>query len=136
MNRRQSTELFGPSVQHFWREWLLRGLILLSLTCQIVLAMLGNRRKYIDNIWVRSIVWLAYILADSVATMAIGVLSDATRQIYRSGDRNSLASEYELTAFWAPFLLLHMGGMDTTPAYSLEDNELWLRHYSPSLPNQ
>ncbi|KAH7860142.1 hypothetical protein Vadar_009900 [Vaccinium darrowii] len=128
MNRRQSTELSGPSVQNYWREWLPRGLILLSLTCQIVLAMLGNRRKYIDKIWVRSIVWLAYILADSVATMAIGVLSDDTRQIYRSGDSNSLASEYEFTAFWGPFLLLHMGGMDTITAYSLEDNELWLRH--------
>ncbi|XP_034696411.1 uncharacterized protein LOC117922381 [Vitis riparia] len=31
-------------------------------------------------------------------------------------------------AFWAPFLLLHLGGPDTITAYSLEDNELWLRH--------
>ncbi|CAJ1976613.1 unnamed protein product [Sphenostylis stenocarpa] len=29
---------------------------------------------------------------------------------------------------WAPFLLLHLGGPDTITAYSLEDNELWLRH--------
>lgn len=31
-------------------------------------------------------------------------------------------------AFWAPFLLVHLGGPDTITAYSLEDNELWLRH--------
>ncbi|KAI5012756.1 hypothetical protein ZWY2020_025022 [Hordeum vulgare] len=31
-------------------------------------------------------------------------------------------------AFWTPFLLLHLGGPDTITAYSLEDNELWLRH--------
>ena len=31
-------------------------------------------------------------------------------------------------AFWAPFLLLHLGGPDTITAFSLEDNELWLRH--------
>lgn len=31
-------------------------------------------------------------------------------------------------AFWAPFLLLHLGGPDTITAYSSEDNELWLRH--------
>ncbi|XP_010046717.1 uncharacterized protein LOC104435714 [Eucalyptus grandis] len=31
-------------------------------------------------------------------------------------------------AFWAPFLLLHLGGPDTITAYSPEDNELWLRH--------
>ncbi|TXG68488.1 hypothetical protein EZV62_003423 [Acer yangbiense] len=34
-----------------------------------------------------------------------------------------------LQAFWAPFLLLHFGGLDTITAYSLEDNELWLRHF-------
>lgn len=33
-----------------------------------------------------------------------------------------------ITAFWAPFLLLHLGGPDTITAYSLEDNELWRRH--------
>ncbi|KAK3220125.1 hypothetical protein Dsin_014095 [Dipteronia sinensis] len=35
----------------------------------------------------------------------------------------------ELTAFWAPFLLLHLGWPDTITAYALEDNELWLRHF-------
>ncbi|XP_048428517.1 putative late blight resistance protein homolog R1B-16 [Pyrus x bretschneideri] len=33
-----------------------------------------------------------------------------------------------MIAFWAPFLFLHLGGPDKTTAYSLEDNELWLRH--------
>ncbi|KAL3720747.1 hypothetical protein ACJRO7_005541 [Eucalyptus globulus] len=33
----------------------------------------------------------------------------------------------QITAFWAPFLLLHLGGPDTITAYALEDNELWLR---------
>nr|XP_043619014.1 uncharacterized protein LOC122590899 [Erigeron canadensis] len=31
-------------------------------------------------------------------------------------------------AFWAPFMLLHLGGPDTITAYALADNELWLRH--------
>ncbi|XP_022720801.1 uncharacterized protein LOC111278440 [Durio zibethinus] len=34
-----------------------------------------------------------------------------------------------LDIFWAPFLLLHLGGPDTITAYSLSDNELWLRHF-------
>ncbi|XP_042514856.1 uncharacterized protein LOC122089307 isoform X2 [Macadamia integrifolia] len=34
----------------------------------------------------------------------------------------------DLKAFWAPFLLLHLGGPDNITAFSLEDNELWLRH--------
>nr|XP_023873082.1 uncharacterized protein LOC111985660 [Quercus suber] len=44
------------------------------------------------------------------------------------GKDGSLSESIQLTAFWAPFLLLHLGGPDTITAYSLEDNELWLRH--------
>ncbi|PKU75906.1 hypothetical protein MA16_Dca005953 [Dendrobium catenatum] len=33
-----------------------------------------------------------------------------------------------IIAFWAPFLILHLGGPDTITAYSIEDNELWARH--------
>ncbi|XP_078153689.1 uncharacterized protein LOC144548851 [Carex rostrata] len=32
-------------------------------------------------------------------------------------------------AFWAPFLLLHFGGPDTITSYSIEDNELWWKHF-------
>lgn len=35
----------------------------------------------------------------------------------------------DLVAFWAPFLLLHLGGPDTITAFSLEDNELSLRYF-------
>ncbi|KAL0009846.1 hypothetical protein SO802_004954 [Lithocarpus litseifolius] len=41
---------------------------------------------------------------------------------------NSVNPDLVITAFWAPFLLLHLGGPDTITAYSLEDNELWRRH--------
>jgi hypothetical protein len=33
-----------------------------------------------------------------------------------------------LKLLWAPFLLVHLGGQDTLTAFSIEDNELWLRH--------
>lgn len=33
-------------------------------------------------------------------------------------------SLFEITAFWAPLLLLHLVGLDTC----LEDNKFWLRH--------
>ncbi|XP_031276700.1 uncharacterized protein LOC116135135 [Pistacia vera] len=63
--------------------------------------------------------------ADWVATVALGILAK------NSGDfKNSYSkSNHLLQAFWAPFLLLHLGGPDTTTAYSLEDNYLWLRHF-------
>ncbi|KAF7008332.1 hypothetical protein CFC21_023107, partial [Triticum aestivum] len=38
------------------------------------------------------------------------------------------AGAHPIVAFWAPFLLLHLGGPDNITAYSLEDNELWKRH--------
>ncbi|XP_058186305.1 uncharacterized protein LOC131303450 [Rhododendron vialii] len=128
MNRRQSTELSPQKLRNLWTEWQLRALILLSLTSQIILVILGNRRKYIAKTWIRAIVWFFYLLADNVATVAIGVLFNNIGEVYWEVNRNSRSLEYELKAFWAPFLLLHLGGMDTITAYSLEDNELWLRH--------
>ncbi|KAE9445443.1 hypothetical protein C3L33_22661, partial [Rhododendron williamsianum] len=129
IHRRQSAQLVPSSWRDLWREWEVRGLILLSLTAQIVLVSLGNRRRYIAKPWIRGIVWFFYLLADSVATMAIGILSDDIGEVYWKVNRNRRSLNYELTAFWAPFLLLHLGGMDTITAYSLEDNELWLRHF-------
>ncbi|CAK7324221.1 unnamed protein product [Dovyalis caffra] len=62
-------------------------------------------------------------MADFIATSALGLLTN--RFAYHSGP---LDAKLELTAFWAPFLLLHLGGPDTITAYSLEDNQLWSRH--------
>ncbi|CAK7324216.1 unnamed protein product [Dovyalis caffra] len=62
-------------------------------------------------------------MADYIATSALGLLTN--RFAYHSGP---LDAKLELTAFWAPFLLLHLGGPDTITAYSLEDNQLWSRH--------
>ncbi|KAG5563888.1 hypothetical protein RHGRI_000169 [Rhododendron griersonianum] len=58
-------------------------------------------------------------MADWVATVALGKLSDVL------GDRKK---SNLLWAIWAPLLLLHLGGPDTITAYSLEDNQLWMRH--------
>ncbi|GKV14889.1 hypothetical protein SLEP1_g25692 [Rubroshorea leprosula] len=66
------------------------------------------------------------MLANSVATIALGILSNDLGQIYDDGGHINVANE--LKAFWAPFFLLHLSGPDTITAYSLEDNELYLRH--------
>ncbi|XP_044469677.1 uncharacterized protein LOC123198936 [Mangifera indica] len=63
---------------------------------------------------------LSYLAVDLVATAALGILSHGV-----GSDNKSIK---EIQAFWAPFLLLHLGGPNTITAYSLEDNELWLRH--------
>ncbi|XP_044478759.1 uncharacterized protein LOC123205785 [Mangifera indica] len=63
--------------------------------------------------------------ADWVATVALGNLA----KIQANHENASSKSYSRLQVFWAPFLLLHLGGPDTITAYSLEDNELWSRHF-------
>ncbi|XP_031282925.1 uncharacterized protein LOC116141580 [Pistacia vera] len=108
-----------------WNGWEIRMLILLSLFLQYILIIFGSRRKYIARTWIQILVWLAYMSADWVATVALGILAR------NSGDfkNNYSKSNHLLQAFWAPFLLLHLGGPGTITAYSLADNNLWLRHF-------
>ena len=90
---------------------------------------LGNRRKYTSKSWIRIVLWCAYLTADWVATVALGVISNNLGDVMEGiGKDRSRSESIQLTAFWAPFLLLHLGGPDTITAYAMEDNELWLRH--------
>ncbi|XWS20038.1 hypothetical protein CRYUN_Cryun31cG0067100 [Craigia yunnanensis] len=118
-------EALVQTLTNLWKEWQLRGLVLLSLTFQTILIVVGNRRKYSNQLLVRFAVWVAYLAADTVATMALGIISN---DLGDTSDNGELDANIELHVFWAPFLLLHLGGPDTITAYSLEDNELWLRH--------
>ena len=68
------------------------------------------------------IIWSVYLLADWVAAFAVGLIANGNKD----GDKQVQSDD--LLAFWAPFLLLHLGGPDTITAFALEDNELWLRH--------
>lgn len=106
-----------------WKiQWdVIRMLVLLSLTLQIILFVFGKRRKNMSSQWINVIVWLAYIMADSVATFALSKLSCAQNNIPNPTNA--------LQALWAPLLLLHLGGPDTITAYSLEDNQLWIRRF-------
>ncbi|KAH6826303.1 hypothetical protein C2S53_012264 [Perilla frutescens var. hirtella] len=113
-----------PKLQKLWNSLELRVLVLLSLLLQVILIATGNRRRYSTKKRVAAVLWLAYLSADSVATLALGVLSQA------GGDaKNASDPKYTITALWAPFLLMHLGGPDTITAYALADNELWSRHF-------
>ncbi|XP_057794690.1 uncharacterized protein LOC131010984 [Salvia miltiorrhiza] len=110
----------------FLEEWEVRVFIILSLALQILLIMLGNRRKYVCKLWIRIILWCAYLLADWVAVVSLGITSKNTLDACHK--RIKVEPGIELRWFWAQFFVLHLGGPDTITAYSLEDNELWLRH--------
>nr|KYP34168.1 hypothetical protein KK1_044914 [Cajanus cajan] len=58
----------------------------------------------------------------------MGVISSNLGDIYNKGEQPKNVDP-QLLAFWATFFLIHLGGPDTITAYSLEDNELWLRHF-------
>ncbi|GLT50407.1 hypothetical protein SLA2020_238940 [Shorea laevis] len=102
------------SVKKLWDTWNIRGLIILSLLVQSFLILCAPLRRQRRNTWLGISIWLAYLLADWVATFTIGLMLSAEVS--------------DILAFWAPFLLLHLGGPDTITFFSLEDNEFWIRH--------
>ncbi|KAL5822380.1 hypothetical protein ACOSQ3_020293 [Xanthoceras sorbifolium] len=114
-------QLFPEKVIRLWSGWGIRLMVLLSLVLQIILIIFGARRKITARIWIRILVCSVCMSADWVATVELGNL--ASNQFGDSDQNNNT-----LQAFWAPFLLLHLGGPDTITAYALEDNELWLKH--------
>ncbi|GKE20367.1 calcium uniporter protein [Tanacetum coccineum] len=109
-----------------WDTWDIRGCIILSLSLQTVLILLAPFRKRTNSNWILMPLWSAYLLADWVANFCIGLISS---RLWNPTESSSDAIENEdLFVFWAPFLLLHLGGQDNITAFALEDNELWLRH--------
>ncbi|XP_042514339.1 uncharacterized protein LOC122088999 [Macadamia integrifolia] len=120
---------FLASIGFLWSEWELRALVLTSLFIQALLISLGSIRKHTPSRMIGFLIWSSYLLADWVATLALGVLAKSLMNNSSDRDHQSGSSvKDELKAFWAPFLLLHLGGPDNITAFSLEDNELWLRH--------
>ncbi|KAF5181417.1 putative transmembrane protein [Thalictrum thalictroides] len=121
-NHTSSLNPIPKSVRKLWDVWDLRVFVLFSLFLQILLILFSSLRKRNASKWIITFIWLAYLLADWVAAFALGLIANS------KGDTPSSAKNKDLLAFWAPFLLLHLGGPDTITAFSLEDNELWIRH--------
>ncbi|KAM0892529.1 hypothetical protein ACQ4PT_025681 [Festuca glaucescens] len=115
----------GSLVQLF-NEWETQLLVLLSLALQMYLFFTGSLRRQSTNTFMRISIWIAYSGADLVAIYVLGLLSrheEATIGMCASMGLHPLAF------FWAPFLLIHLGGQDTITAFAVEDNKLWLRHW-------
>ncbi|XP_039824748.1 uncharacterized protein LOC120686605 [Panicum virgatum] len=113
----KSRAMAGGGLLHLWNEFTVEIMVLVSFALQLFLLACGGTRRRSSSAVLRIALWLAYLSADSTALYALGHLSVASRS------RGHL-----LVAFWAPFLLLHLGGPDNITAYALEDNRLWLRH--------
>ncbi|CAO2177540.1 unnamed protein product [Urochloa humidicola] len=107
----------GPAAAYFWEQWDIQILVVLSFTLQVILLLFADIRRREGSVLLRTLIWLAYLMADYTAIYALGHMSISSR----SGD-------HQIMPFWAPFLLLHLGGPDTITAYAFQDNQLWLRH--------
>ncbi|CAM0908454.1 unnamed protein product [Alopecurus aequalis] len=103
----------ASSLRHLWNNWSIQILVLLSLGLQLALFVFAGIRRRGAHYMLRFLLWLAYQLAGYTATYALGHLS--------------IRGAQPVVAFWAPFLLLHLGGPDNITAYSLEDSKLWKR---------
>ncbi|KAL8160265.1 hypothetical protein V2J09_001802 [Rumex salicifolius] len=111
---------FLAKVEHIWSLWNLRGFIIFSFSLQCILIIGASLRVQTAKSWVHRLIWLVYLLADWAAYYAIGLVVPI----------NWLQDQldtYDIHSFWAPFLLLHIGGPNTIAGFSLEDNELWDR---------
>lgn len=66
--------IFPSSLMKLWDKWELRVMVLLSLSLQILLILLAGRRKYTPRSWVGIVTRLAYLSADWVSAVSIGIL--------------------------------------------------------------
>ncbi|RWR84770.1 hypothetical protein CKAN_01359600 [Cinnamomum micranthum f. kanehirae] len=143
-NQIQTMEVFPKIWRDLWDQWDIRVTVLVSLLLQVLLIMFASMRKRKSSKSFALFIWSIYLLADWVAAFALGLLCNSqgkshsdnkdqmpgTSKIGTTPATRSNNTQYDdkLLAFWAPFLLLHLGGPDTITAFAMEDNELWPRH--------
>ncbi|XP_059650415.1 uncharacterized protein LOC132296219 [Cornus florida] len=104
----------------FLSEWQLRGSFLISLLLQVLQFLPFNTRKRNPYMLLTGCLWILYLVTDKVAIYGISIAS-------RTITDPTLKIHPQLLSFWTPILLLHLGGPDNITAFSLEDNQLWLR---------
>jgi hypothetical protein len=106
----------GEIVQ-LWTDAGIQIVVLFSFTFQVFLFFFAGIRRRNASPLLTALLWLVYLLADSAAVYALGHMSCT-----------NLSGKHQLVAFWAPLLLVHLGGPDSITAYAIADSRLWLRH--------
>ncbi|CAO2142943.1 unnamed protein product [Urochloa humidicola] len=117
--QREMVETRLTRLVDFWNEWAIHIAATVSLAAHVaVMAHAGTGRRHGFPGW-KLTLWLSYQLLDKAGSYALTSLS-----LDINGDEAAPAREQLLVAFWAPFLLLHLGGPDNIGAYSIDDDKL------------
>ncbi|KAI4328773.1 hypothetical protein L6164_021103 [Bauhinia variegata] len=119
---RSGRDIMASSISDIWEQWNVRGFIILSFFFQFFLVTFAPLKKSTGRLTYWSL-WFVYILASSAASYCIGLISNKQDQ------PGSTTTSLDLMAFWAAFLLVHLGGPDNITAFSLEDNDMWQRQF-------
>lgn len=117
-------KLLPKQLKDYWDEWGIELLIAVSCTMHLVLTLFGSSRRRMDarQVFVRFIMWSAYLLSTYVATVIVGKLT-----VIPVSDYEEEVTDSELRGFLAPLLLVQLGSRDAITAYSIEDDRLGLR---------
>lgn len=65
----------SDDVKKIWDKSNLQAFMILSLSLQIFLVLFAPLRKRTTNMWLISLIWSAYLLADWAASFALGLIS-------------------------------------------------------------
>nr|GMD56075.1 uncharacterized protein LOC109169293 [Ipomoea batatas] len=100
-------------------KWNIQIYVMASLVFQMILIHLAPMRRWLNNGFMYLVIWAVYLLATFFSTFALSLIyNDAPDEVNKSN----------IFPFWAPFLLVHLGGPHTITALAMEDNNLWHRH--------
>ncbi|XP_039170406.1 uncharacterized protein LOC120294406 [Eucalyptus grandis] len=111
------TWISWPLIKSLWAAWGIQFLVTVGLACEILLATLGSRRKYMTWNLSRFIIWATYLLLSNVATIALGKLT-----LVRIHNPENPGNDAVLEGLLAPLLLMQLGYPDSITAYAAEDN--------------
>ncbi|XP_019173646.1 PREDICTED: uncharacterized protein LOC109169246 [Ipomoea nil] len=108
-----------PFIKDILEKWNIQFYVMASLVFQMILIFLAPMRRWVKNGFMYLVIWAVYLLASFFSTFALSLIyNDAPDEV----------SESNIFPFWAPFLLVHLGGPHTITALAMEDNNLWHRH--------
>nr|GME08619.1 uncharacterized protein LOC109169293 [Ipomoea batatas] len=106
-------------IKDILERWNIQFYVMASLVFQMILIFLAPMRRWVNNGFMYLVIWAVYLLAIFFSTFALSLIyNDAPDEVNKS----------DIFPFWAPFLLVHLGGPHTITALAMEDNNLWHRH--------